>query len=291
MKDTKTGEIFPVKKSWPFYGYAGLILIAVFWYLNWSLEGLRTHWGFFPLWLGYALTVDAIVFFRKGDSLINRNIKYFILLFIISAPAWWLFELFNWRMQNWYYDGKEFFTDFEFFLLASLSFSTVMPAVFETAELVTTFKWFERIKAKGKISPKELTTKSIFISGIIILLLILIFPDYFYFLIWISLYFIIEPINLRLNNRTLISYFANNDWRPLISLGLGCLICGFFWEMWNYFSYPKWIYYLPMADFLHIFEMPVLGFIGYIPFSLELFALYHLVVGFFTKNQKYIKVL
>jgi hypothetical protein len=78
------------KKYFPLYGWFGMLLILVFWYLNWSLDGLRTHWGFFPLWLGYSLFVDALVFYRKGTSLIKRNSRLFILLFLISVPAWWL---------------------------------------------------------------------------------------------------------------------------------------------------------------------------------------------------------
>jgi hypothetical protein len=195
-------------------------------------------------------------------------------------------------MRNWDYIGKQYFTDLQFFLLASISFSTVMPAVFETAELVSTFKWIKKIKPKGETSIKKSTLQIIFSSGIIILILILLFPYYFYFLIWIALYFVLEPLNARFKNITLLNYFANKDWRPLITLGMGCLICGFFWEMWNYYSYPKWIYYLPMVNFFHIFEMPVLGYIGYVPFSLELFALYHLIMGLFKNdNQNYIKIL
>jgi hypothetical protein len=280
------------KKYLPVHGIIGLLLIIISWYLNWNLKGPRTNWGFFPLWLGYCLTIDAIVFYRKGDSLLKRNFNSYILLFIISAPAWWLFELFNLRMQNWDYKGKEYFTYLQFFLYATLSFSTVMPAVFGTAELVSTFKWIKKLKAKGEKIPQRKTTNTIFLSGVIILILILVFPDYFFFLIWIALYFVLDPINVWLKNRNLISYFVNNDWRPLLTLGIGCLICGFFWEMWNYYSYPKWVYHLPFADFFHVFEMPVLGYTGYIPFSLELFALHHLITGFFKKAENnYIKIL
>jgi hypothetical protein len=63
------------------------------------------------------------------------------------------------------------------------------------------------------------------------------------------------------------------DWRPVIALSVGALICGFFWEMWNFYSDPKWIYHTPGAQFLHVFEMPLLGYAGYIPFALELYAL------------------
>lgn len=60
-----------------------------------------------------------------------------------------------------------------------------------------------------------------------------------------------------------------------MGLAVGCLICAFFWEMWNFYSYPRWVYHVPLVGFLHVFEMPLLGYLGYIPFSRELFALYH----------------
>jgi hypothetical protein len=32
--------------------------------------------------------------------------------------------------------------------------------------------------------------------------------------------------------------------------------------------------------------MPILGYLGYIPFSLELFALYHLVTGLLKQEER-----
>ncbi len=49
----------------------------------------------------------------------------------------------------------------------------------------------------------------------------------------------------------------------LVLMSVGCLICGFLWEMWNFYSYPKWIYDIPFVDFWRIFEMPVFGYGGY----------------------------
>ena len=121
---------------WPAYGRFGLALVAVAWGLNWSLRGLRTHLLFFPLWLGYCLVVDAWVLARTGSSLLARGRARFAGLFLLSAPAWWLFEAINARTRNWIYLGREAFSAPEYFLLASIAFSTVMPAVFETAELV-----------------------------------------------------------------------------------------------------------------------------------------------------------
>ncbi|MFC2139465.1 hypothetical protein ACFLR4_02275 [Bacteroidota bacterium] len=263
------------------------MLIIISWALNWSLTGLRTHILFFPLWLGYCLTIDAIVIMRKGSSLLTRNWKAYITLFVVSAPSWWLFEVLNSFPQNWQYLGREHFTQLEYSLFETLSFTTVIPAVFGTAELAGTFKWIKNLKSGLIVKPSIRNTIIFFVSGWAMLVLLMVYPEYFFPFMWMSVYFILEPVNVWLKNNSLLNFTAKGDWRPVISLWIGCLICGFFWEMWNYYSYPKWIYHVPFVDFLHVFEMPLLGYLGYLPFSLELFAMYHLVKWIFGSNEKY----
>lgn len=278
--------------KWPIYGWVGLALAIIFWILNWSLPGLRTHWGFFPMWTGYCLIVDAMVFTRKGHSPLTRNPRAYIALFFISVPGWWLFELINMRTQNWFYIGEENFSDTTYFLLSSLSFSTVMPAVFGTAELMGSYQWSGRMNNGPQIALTPATLYIIFTAGILMLILMLIWPIYFFPFVWLSVYFILEPVNAWMKNRTLLSYLTSGNWQPVLSLSCGCLICGFFWEMWNFYSYPKWVYRVPFFDFLRVFEMPILGYLGYIPFSLELFALYHFITGVFKplNMQDYIRL-
>ncbi len=263
----------------PSHLYIGLALAIVAWVLNWTLPGVRTHLLFFPLWLGYCLTVDGLVVLRKGHSPLTRNWKAYLGLYLVSAPAWWLFEAINLRTRNWEYVGRDLFTNLEYGLLASLSFSTVIPAVFTTAELFSTFAFVRRIKPGWRLVPNKAVTVGFFVSGWLMLALMLIWPRYFFPLVWLSVYCIIAPVNVWLGHRSLGYSTAAGDWRPVFALWLGVLTCGFFWEMWNYFSFPKWVYHVPFIDFLHVFEMPILGYGGYIPFSLELFALYHLIVG------------
>jgi hypothetical protein len=273
-------------RRWPAHGWFGIGLITVFWILNWSLPGLRTHWIFFPLWLGYCLAVDALVFLRKGDSMLTRNRRAYAGLFFISVPVWWLFELLNWRTQNWFYEGRQFLSDFQFIVLASVSFSTVIPAVFSTAELVGTFSWLAGIRPGLRFLPTRKKLVGLFVAGWLMLAFVILWPLYFFPFLWLSVFFILEPLNVWVGNRSLVSYVAVGDWRPLFALGLGCLICSFFWEMWNFYSYPKWIYRIPFVGVLHIFEMPLLGYGGYLPFSLELYALYQLTMGFIGKEGK-----
>lgn len=274
------------------HGWLGLILIVVFWYLNWFLEGLRTNWAFFPLWLGYCLTIDALVKTRSGSSLFTRSPMKYFGLFLISSPSWWLFEFFNSHLNNWQYIGKEHFTDVEYALLASLSFSTVIPAVFGSAELVTTFRWFKNLKFKIIFAPSSKSLLLFFTSGIILLLAIFKWPDIFYPFIWAVVYFLIEPFNVKAGYSSLFEFTKEKNWQALISLSLGCLICAFFWEMWNYYSYPKWVYHLPHVNAPKLFEMPLPGYIGYIPFSFELFVLTSLVYGIFgSKLTDYLKII
>jgi hypothetical protein len=266
--------------------WTGVTLVALAWPLDWLLPGLRTHILFFPLWLGYALTVDGLVLWRTGTSLLARSWRAYTGLFFTSAPAWWLFEVINSRTQNWQYVGREHFSDGQYFLLASLSFSTVMPSVFGTAELIGSFQWIKRIRPGVRVQMDRLRARRYFLTGLVMLALLIAWPRVFFPLVWVSVYFIVDPINFWLGHRTLAATLAAGDWRPILALWVGTLTCGFFWEMWNYWSYPRWIYHVPFVDVAHIFEMPMLGYGGYLPFGMELFAVYYLVTGLLGLNLR-----
>ncbi len=267
MNDPRTPPRFAAQ------GWLGLLLLAICWPLNWTLPGARTAYLFFPLWLGYVLVVDALVNWRTGASLWTRSRAGFVSLFVLSAPSWWLFEVINDRTANWEYLGANQFTPLEYNALCTLCFSTVMPAVFETAELVRTFRWVHSLRPRARIPDTSPVNRALLMSGLLMLAALLLWPKYLYPLIWISLVFILEPVNRWLGRRHLLEWLKDGDWRPVISLALGALICGFFWEMWNEWSWPQWIYHTPGVEFVHVFKMPLPGYGGYLPFGLELFAL------------------
>lgn len=52
-----------------------------------------------------------------------------------------------------------------------------------------------------------------------------------------------------------------------MSLALAALLCGFFWELWNAFSSPRWAYAVPYVNRFHLFAMPAVGYAGYLPFG------------------------
>ena len=266
-------------KNFPPWGWTGIVLILVFWPLNWlGPEGI-TRWGFFPLWLGYCLTVDGLVYLRKGSSMASRSWKKYSALFVISIPLWWLFEALNLRLDNWHYLGRETFSDLQYALLASLSFSTVVPAVLGSAELAGSLDLLQPLRDWWVFRPGRRGEIFTFLLGWLSLGAVLLWPTYFFPLVWLAVYLIIEPVNRWLGFPTLVDWTKNGDWRPYGALFLGVLVTGFFWEMWNYYAFPKWIYRVPFVDFWKIFEMPLLGYGGYLPFSLEIFAVTRLVFG------------
>ena len=178
---------------------------------------MRTAYLFFPLWLGYILVVDALVLSRTGTSLWTRSRRDFVLLFVASVPAWWLFEAINRRTGNWEYLGSNAFTDLEYYLLCTISFSTVMPAVFETAELARSFRWMERLRARpappanAGCQPRAVPRRGAMLA------LALVWPKVCYPFVWTSLVLILEPLNCWLGRR---HFLAGPATRRLAAGGL-----------------------------------------------------------------------
>jgi hypothetical protein len=271
------------------HGILGVALIALFWALNWSVDGLRTHLAFFPLWVGYCLFIDGLVLYRTGTSLLSRARWQYLGLFLASAPAWWIFEAINARTRNWIYVGAESFDPITYALLTTLSFSTVIPAVFGTAELVGSFELVRGLRRGPRIGGHPAAVRAFFVAGLVMLALLIAAPRTFYPFVWLALYFIVEPVNVWLGNRTLAASTRLGDWRPVVALWGGVLVTAFFWEMWNWLSFPKWVYEVPGVASVKLFEMPLPGYGGYLPFSMELFAIYHFLVGLLgIRNSRYV---
>ena len=96
-----------------------------------------------------------------------------------------------------------------------------------------------------------------------------VWPDLLFPALWIAPLLIGTACQALLGRDTLFAPLRRGDWRRLYLLAASALICGFFWELWNYGSYAKWIYTVPYVGRFHLFEMPVLGYAGYLPFGLE----------------------
>jgi hypothetical protein len=203
-------------------------------------------------------------------------------MFVVSMPFWWAFEILDIPTQNWHYLMGQDYSPLAFFLVATLDFSTVLPAVMEIAELLTGIPALRPRLGPAEGGPRLSVpwAAALFSLGILCLVLPVLFPRYAYPLIWLSLFFLLDPINNLAGQKSAFAHLLARDWRWLIAIPTSALICGFFWEMWNSLALPKWIYTIPFVNAspallpAHLFEMPLLGYTGYLPFALELFAMY-----------------
>ena len=251
----------------------GVVLTVLSWRIAWSgPEPLRYH-TFFPLWLGYILTVDALSIFVSGSSLLRRAGWRFIGFFVLSAPFWWVFEAANAILENWVYELPRDYSWLEYHLEATIAFSTVIPAVFVTCELVR-LTVIRRPVQWIPITPSRSGLVLLTASGAALTLSALLLPDLLFPLIWIGIFLLLDPISYLIGGKSITSHVRAGRWDTVLVLFLATLICGFFWEMWNSRAVPKWRYELPFAEWARLFEMPALGYGGYLPFSLELFAIF-----------------
>jgi hypothetical protein len=254
----------------------GLTLNLIGWRMAWSgPDAIRFH-AFTPLWLGYILTVDGICRLLVGSSLLSRLGVRSAWLFAISIPLWWLFEAVNARLGNWSYVTPRDYGWLAHHVEASLAFSTVVPAIFVTAELVRAVAMRRPVRWIS-LNPDRRQLIAISAAGAAAFAAILAYPDILFPLIWLSLYFAIDPILVLIGGRSLASQVRRGRWDSVIVLAAAALLCGFFWELWNSRSLPKWTYDIGYAEWFRIFEMPVLGYGGYIPFGLEVYAIVCLV--------------
>jgi len=225
--------------------------------------------------MGLILFVDAVVYLRTNKSLLNNHPKKFWSLFVLSIAVWWFYELLNISINNWVYTpiAKPEW------LMKTIAFSTVIPAVFEIKDFLLSTALFKKTRFKIEMNNKK--AYWFILIGIFMIILPFVLPRYTFPLVWLSMFFLLDPINYLAKRPSLISDLSKGKSRLFLCLALAALTCGFFWEFWNYWAPAKWHYVIPFVGFCKIFEMPVLGYLGYIPFGWSLYAIYIFAKGLF----------
>lgn len=269
------------------YGFIG-ILIIILSEINFFLKIEPFASWYFPIiWVGYILTVDSLVYKLKGSSLISNRFQEFLGMVIISMLFWWIFEFINIGVRNWNYIDLGGINNPGRYqnLLASLSFATVLPAFFETVELIRSIHLFDHKKLHKK---HKITKRFLHIMmglGIICFFAPLLLPSFAFPLVWLSFFLILDPINYLHKQPSIISHLKDRNLTIPLSLLLAGIIMGFFWEFWNFYAVPKWTYDIPFLSSFKVFEMPIPGYLGYFPFAFELYAMYFFVRSLFLHKE------
>lgn len=208
-------------------------------------------------WGSFILMLEGLNIMLYGESLMFPKFKKFIEFSLYSLFLWLIFEILNLRTKNWEYINVPM--NSIIVLFGCLCYSTVLPAIYDIGRILEKFVGDKHINIKKGLN-------SFFIvSGIVMFILLLALPDIFFPLKWLVFIFLLEPFN---------NFEVLRNGKRLITLGVAGIICGVFWEFWNYFSGAHWRYTLPLDLGPKIFQMPLLGYFGFIPFGIEIYVMY-----------------
>ena len=199
----------------------------------------------FPLaWIGVIVALDGLARARRGSSPL-RSPADLLAAAAASVVFWDVFELVNLRLRNWWYVGVSP-DPVAGAAFAAVSFATVLPAVrLGMAQL-------DGVEARpdGHRRVKAL-------AGACMLLAALASPRYAFPLAWLFLWPLCEALaGVRV---------------PLRAMALG-LPLGLLWEALNWGCARGWFYTVPFFARPRLFEMPLPGYLGYLPFALEAVA-------------------
>jgi hypothetical protein len=217
------------------------------------------------VWWSSIILVDSLLVLKTRRFLIlTRRLPSLV---VLSVAFWCLFELLNLRLQNWFYVNVPSGAVFRFsgYFLA---FGTVIPAIYLAYRILLSVLPEMRTRS---ITPNGYRTYAIPL-GFLCLSLALAFPTLFFCLAWVFLAVIIDGHNYRKGHASFAADLERGSLKRLVAAGLSGMICGFLWEAWNYWSITKWIYSVPFFEHGKLFEMPVLGYLGFALFAVQTIA-------------------
>jgi hypothetical protein len=275
-EDAATGRPAPDRRLVAVQLVAGLAVCGFGWTVSLTgTEPFRGYW-FDLVWSGFILAADAVVWARAGRSLLHGGGWRVVGMFALSAPFWWMFEIANWRLENWRYVGEHLFTGPARMPLKTLSFLFVLPALAESRDLLRSFVRFPHPPA---ISLPAWAPTALIVAGLACVPLLYLFPDQTFPLVWLAPLAVLDAVAELRGRPSIIALVRQGRAGPVLLMATAGLGTGILWEMWNFGALPFWQYRIPYVGHWPVFEMPVLGYLGYPPFILAADAFWRLFTG------------
>lgn len=254
---------------------------------------LLVNWADLPLFWGFTLMLDGWVYVRRGGhSIVGDHPKAIIGIGVSAVLGWLIFEyLNNFVLESWYYPKGDLIPEDEFVIYAVLGSSGLIPPAIEFYAL---FKTFPGLSAKYSRGPKITFPNWVLylLLGVSLLSLFLapFFPDILFPALWYSPLILIAVVLTKCGIWTPFTPVKEGDYSYVILLSLSYFFLGLCLECFNYLSATHimgspnvcgdvfkeidvtynasyWVYSVPYLNKYHLFEMPVLGFLGYFPFG------------------------
>jgi hypothetical protein len=225
----------------------------------------------FPIcWAGVLLLLDGVARRRRGRSPL-ASAQEWIACGTASVLFWDVFELVDLRLRNWWYAGVSP-SPLWSAVFGALSFATVLPAVRlalailrgpETVGEQRSPALSEEVNAVHQPGRGALPLAAL---GLLMLALALAFPRWAFPLAWLFLWPLCEAACRLLPRRALSSPLES---RAFVRTALLGLPLGLVWESLNWGCARGWVYTVPHVERWKLFEMPLPGYLGYLPFLLE----------------------
>jgi hypothetical protein len=236
------------------------------------------------VWTGYILLVDGLVRARSGHSYLTTGRRELAGVIAASLAGWWLFEFYN--APRFWWGGADLqglwwqYHNLEPNVLLRLAgytwaFATIFPALFLTAQALRGTVLAGLTGRRPFRLPNWGHAAAVALGGAAVVLPLVVVSRWLVPLVWVGYVLLLEPINYRRGAPSWLRECEAGDFRTLAALLGSGLICGLLWEFWNYWALTRWTYTVPYAGSLRLFEMPVLGYLGFPPFALEAYAMYN----------------
>jgi len=269
----------------PLYTWLGgllLVLAAAALLADWAV---LTTWATPLAWWGYILVLDGVLARRTGSSPLLGRRRRLLAWTAASLAFWLLFEAYNLHLANWHYLGLPH----SFGVRAAgylLSFVTIVPGVFLTAQALTEARAFGRLDAVGRRPTLPAIPRlpgALMVLGAASLVVPLLVEErlarWGFGLVWLGFFLFLDPANHLAGRPSLLADWQRGMWGRTLRLLAAGFLCGLLWECLNYGAATKWVYTVPVLPGRTYFEMPLAGFLGFGPFALELFAMWHAAAG------------
>jgi hypothetical protein len=226
--------------------FAGLGLIAATLFASQRSEWIDLH-RFLLCWIGVLIALQGLALWRRGSTPL-RSLGDWVAVGLGSVVFWDIFELVNLRLRNWWYTGISP-NPFLSALYGGLCFATVLPAV------------ALGLHALGGPAPRpgpRVKKGALVALGLGLLGVSMAFPRQAFPLAWFFLWPLCEA--------ALPEPMKDRDYKRLLLLALPL---GLTWEALNWGCARGWVYTVPGFEGPKLFEMPLPGYLGYLPFLLE----------------------
>lgn len=231
-------------------------------------------------WAAYLFLMDGLLVRLTGTSPARENPRRFAVCCIASIPLWVVFDWINFDfIHAWdYYGLPENFWHRN--LGYAVAFAAITPAMLMTADLLRAIGLPE---LRGRPYRIRFTDRAaLVVFGVAALAYpIFVAEPKGSLTLWLSFILLLDPINYRFDAPSLIGDWWEGRWGRTVALMAGGGICGLWWESWNWFATTKWTYDLPFLgpfEAYRYFEMPLVGFLGFLPFGPECWVMFNSVV-------------